>query len=63
LNLKTGITMGTTCGANKDCPANNIQFCQENSQCPTGQRCVPVKFAGQGNPPSMATFALAVCAK
>jgi hypothetical protein len=60
LNLKTGITVGTTCGAEKDCAANHIQLCQENKQCPTGQRCVP---GGTGSPASIKGLNLAVCAK
>jgi hypothetical protein len=39
---------GAICSQGAQCPADAIQLCQANSQCPTGKVCSPVKVTNGG---------------
>ena len=48
LQVSGGATEGATCALATTCAAGDAQLCQANSDCPSAQKCSPVKIVGGG---------------
>lgn len=61
LVIAAGAALGATCSSDTVCAAGQTQLCQANSDCPTGQRCTPVKIVGPGAGAALDGTIVAAC--
>lgn len=61
LVIAAGTASGAACSSAPACEADQTQLCQANSDCPTGQRCTPVKIVGPGAGAALNGTIVAAC--
>ncbi|AKV02568.1 hypothetical protein AKJ09_09231 [Labilithrix luteola] len=61
LVIAAGAASGATCSSGTACGAGQTQLCQANADCPTGQRCTPVKIVGPGAGAALNGTIVAAC--